>query len=174
MSKHDSEVQKVLDRLREVGSKISDLPWVYPLQEPLFGDGVSQADIASLESVIKSPLPDDFLLFQKLCGSISAMDIWNGYSLMEASHIRALIIDTRSPQVIQVADGKSTLMPVGGDGGGNMFLMSFIGSSRVSKWNHEVNTQEKLADSFTGFLERMLEDWEHFAAQDAEWKYLAG
>jgi len=174
MQECDSHIHDLLYRLRIVGNKIPDVLCVYPLEAPIFGTGISQSDIASLEAAIKAPLPKDFLAFQKLCGFISAMDIWNGYSLMEASRINALIVDAHSPPAIQVVNGQSTLIPIGGDGGGNLFLTAFADSYHISKWNHETGSQEKLADSFTEFLERMLEDWEHFVIQDSDWKYMSG
>jgi hypothetical protein len=129
----DSEIHNLIDRLQEVGSKMPKVPGVYPLEEPVFGTGVSEDDIASLESLLQAPLAEDFLLFQELCGSISAMDIWNGYDLMGACHIKALITNPDSPQVIQVKHGQSLMIPIGGDGGGNLFLMESRGCSSVSK-----------------------------------------
>ncbi len=173
MPQLELNLQILLDRLRDIGRKIPDVPCVYPLKEPTLGVGIPQSDIDFLESIIKATLPEDFVLFQKRCGFIEAMDIWNGYSLMEASHIKTLILDPHSPRVMQVTSTGS-MIPIGGDGSGNIFLMVFDGSGHISKWNHESGRQERLADTFVGFLERMLEDWQHFVVEDGHWEYMAG
>lgn len=173
MPRHDSKIQTLIERLQQVGSAVPNIPCVYPLQSPVFGDGVSEEDIVSLEAITKVPLDGDFLLFQRLCGSVSAMDIWNGYSLMEASHIKALITNIDSPQVIWVTHNQSNMLPIGGDGGGNMFLMSLADNNHVLKWNHETGAQVRLANNFAEFLERMLKDWEQFVAQDSSWNYMS-
>ncbi|HEY0075073.1 MAG TPA: SMI1/KNR4 family protein [Abditibacteriaceae bacterium] len=172
MQDYESQIKNILDRLRSTGTKIPAVPCIYQLKEPVFGTGSPQADIVSLEDAIKAPLPQDFVAFQELCGTISAMDIWNGYSIMGASHIKSLFADTQLLHVFHT-DSQSIMMPIGSDGGGNMFLMGFVGGNQILKWNHETDSQEKLADSFTEFLERMLEDWEHFVIQDANWKYMS-
>jgi hypothetical protein len=168
-----SSIQTVLALLRDTASRVPATPCTYPLQEPSFGTGVAEEDIQSLETAIKSPLPNDFLEFQRTCGSILAMDVWNGYCLMEAPHIEALYRDPYSPITGSVHD-KSPIIPIGGDGGGNMFHMATGASNEISKWNHEADTAEKVADNFTEFLQRLLEDWQHFVAQDGAWKYMAG
>ena len=168
----DANITKLIENLKAVGHKVPDVPCVYQLEEPTFGAGTSEEDITVLKSMIKVLLPEDFLLFQKVCGSISAMDVWNGYALLPISQITKLITDPISSRLIQVRNGKPTTIPIGGDGGGDMFLMLLDGSGQVVKWNHEVNAHERIADNFTNFLERILQDWEHFIAQDNDWKYL--
>jgi hypothetical protein len=77
------------------------------------------------------------------------------------------------------------VLAVAGDGGGNQFLKA-VGSEaagQVWKWNHERPVRfdgvareglTVVAGSFTAFLERVAEDWEHFVHNDRAWSYISG
>jgi len=70
------------------------------------------------------------------------------------------------------------VLPIGADGGGNLFLMDRASNAlgAVWKWDHEFQPRfdgvareglSYVAGSFVEFLERVAEDWEHFLAGDA-------
>jgi hypothetical protein len=78
-----------------------------------------------------------------------------------------------------------SLLPVAGDGGGNLFLLELGERCRVFKWNHERTSLERdvraahpsltlVAKSFAAFLARVVEDWRRFLRGDTSWDYLAG
>jgi hypothetical protein len=159
------EIEDIISDLREVGQRVPTLDSAYPLKEPIFGMGTPEAEVIALESYVQVALPEDFLLFQ---------DIWNGYHLMDATHIKAIMSDADWPLIIQSEDSPTVLMPIGGDGGGNLFLMDLKNEGHVLKWDHETGRKDLVAVGFFEFLYRVLEDWKHFTSGDGGWKYLAG
>jgi hypothetical protein len=59
---------------------------------------------------------------------------------------------------------------------------SAVARGQIWKWSHEAEVRfdgmakeglTLLALDFSGFLDRMAQDWEHFAG-DHDWKYLSG
>jgi hypothetical protein len=165
-------MEEVINRLKDLAEQIPHVPSAYPLTQPTFGDGVEQAEIAQLESGLGASLPADFKLFQQQCGRITAMDVWNGYALFDAKHIAVIMADANAPTEIRSGPHEPRL-PIGGDGGGNLFVFS-LRSQHVSKLNHETAELKVVANSFTDFLQRMREDWEHFVHDDENWRYMAG
>ena len=110
------------------------------------------------------------------------MDIHNGYELLSPS----LTIRIRDQDEIPKTIGGSPTLPVGADGGGNLFLLTLRPPHEVWKWNHETGAATNgtlplahpsltpVSFGFVAFLERVLEDWEHFVADDRQWPFLAG
>ena len=82
------------------------------------------------------------------------------------------------------ADGTIPVLPVGADGGGNVFLMQLRPPHIVLRWYHETGETgdavsashhglQPVSDSFVSFLERIREDWSHFLGPDpAAWIYI--
>lgn len=75
--------------------------------------------------------------------------------------------------------------PIGGDGGGNFFLLEATSRSDASvwKWLHELGCADdgidsesvvEMARSFSAFLERMADDWEAFVRDDRAWRFMSG
>jgi len=52
-------------------------------------------------------------------------------------------------------------------------LLSLDGD-KVWKWDHETGDLALVSLGFSSFLARIIEDWEHFLADDREWPYLSG
>jgi hypothetical protein len=179
-----SRVSDALDRLREAGAALSRLASVTPLKAPTFGPGCSTGELDELQE--RGPLPGDYVEFLSLCRRIVASDVFNGYYLYsplgrpsDTAIPRRLLIGAE-PTLQEVA-----VSAVGGDGGGNLFLMGVgpIAAGRVWKWNHEHPARSdgvtregltEVADSFATFLQRVAEDWEHFARGDRDWPYISG
>ena len=80
-----------------------------------------------------SVLPGDYRTFLQQCARVSAMDIHNGYQLLSPS----LTIRIRDQDDIPKTIGGAPALPVGADGGGNLFLLSLRPPHEVWKWNHE-------------------------------------
>ena len=165
-------MEDIINRLKDLARQIPNVPCVYQLELPTFGDGTAETQIRMLESQLTASLPPDFIFFQQRCGCISAMDIWNGYALFDASHILALMNDRNSPISIRLTEAQH-IVPIGGDGGGNLFVMS-LDEKQVFKLNHETGELKVLANAFADFLQRMCHDWEHFLAGDDKWEYMSG
>jgi hypothetical protein len=169
----DDIVSAALERLRALARRISLIEYEpnYRLAEPSFASGAASQEIAALEATLASPLPSDYRRFLILCSRIDAMDVWSGYAIHFPSQIQRILAAREVPD--QHVGQK--LVPIGSDGGGNIFFMA-LPSGNVLKWRHDVSTSPfvELASSFSGFLERMAEDWAHFIDDDREWKYMAG
>jgi hypothetical protein len=101
------------------------------------------------------------------------MEVWNGYWVGGLAQLTTNVSRGDFPATVAEENGPSGVMPVATDGGGNAFLMSLRGGT-VWKWNHETGGVRAVADNFTGFLQRVLQDWEHYLSDDDTWDYLSG
>ena len=179
-----TRVSDALDRLRVAGAALPRLRSVHPLEAPTFGPGCCTGELDELQE--RRRLPYDYVEFLSLCRRIVASDVFNGYYLYsplgrpaDSSIPRRLLVGAE-PRLQEVA-----VSAVAGDGGGNQFLMGVgsVAAGRVWKWNHERPVGldgvareglTEIADSFTAFLERVADDWEHFVRNDPAWSYISG
>jgi len=152
---------------------------------PKFGPGCCDGEVEELLGEWRIQLAE-YVEFLATCRRIEAADVYNGYFLFSPLLIvrqsdapRRLHVGTE-PNLIEV-----NVLAIGGDGGGNMFMLGTSGPllGNVWKWNHEFPVRfdgvaldgiTKLADCFAAFLERVALDWEHFVSQDTSWDYIAG
>jgi hypothetical protein len=179
-----SRVADALDRLRTVGAMVPRVASPYPLEPPTFGPGCCAGELDELQE--GSPLPPDYVEFLSLCRRIVASDVFNGYyfysplsSPGDSSIPRRLLVGAE-PRLQEVL-----VRVVAGDGGGNQFLMGVgaVSAGHVWKWNHELPARvdgvareglTEIATSFSAFLERVADDWEHFVRDDRGWPYISG
>jgi cell wall assembly regulator SMI1 len=163
-------VQTALDRLRALAARIPVIESTYPLLEPSFAPGAPPDEVDALEATLAARLPGDYRRFLLLCSRVDAMDVWNGYAVHSPAQVQRILAAR------EVADryGGEKLVPVASDGGGNLFFMT-LPSGQILKWRQLVSTSPfiEVASSFTGFLERMADDWFHFIEDDREWQYMA-
>jgi len=180
-----NQIERLLDRLKTLGAQVPGIESPYPLLEPTFQNGANPDEVAELGV---GSLPADYLEYLSRCRALSATDVFNAYFIF--SPLQVARIASGVPHVLHVTglDGLLTevhVLPIGGDGGGNMFLLEKgVGTQgRVWKWSHEYPTRFDgvasegltfLAPSFTAFLERVAEDWQHFVALDRSWHYISG
>lgn len=101
------------------------------------------------------------------------MDVFNGYALLTPDKAVAMRADPSIPQSISDDAELHACVPIGADGGGNLFLLT-LPDGRVWKWRHDRRTSVPVAESFDHVLERVVADWEHFVEGDAAWEYLSG
>jgi hypothetical protein len=161
-----SLMEEILQQLRDVAGRL-------PADErPVFGNGVSAQAIAAIESSMRATLPADYAEFLRICGEVRAMDVWNGYWIGGAALIDAKGGGNGIPAWLAGDKGPVAAVPVGTDGGGNAFLMS-VASGTIWKWNHETKDEQIVGPDFTGFLKRVLQDWEHYVSGEP-WTYLSG
>jgi hypothetical protein len=180
-----SRIEAALNRLREAAERIETLDSPYPLRKPSFGPGCCAPEIAELLGEGATRV-SEYAEYLCLCRRVDAGDVFNGYFLFSPLLV---VRQTDGPRRLHVGHGADLseveVLTVGGDGGGNLFLMSKSPneSGAVWKWNHEAEVRfdgvakdglTKVADSFGGFLERVAADWEHFAAGDRTWDYISG
>ena len=157
----------------------------YPLRQPHFGPGCCSAEIEELLGDCHERLPE-YSEYLALCRRVDATDVFNGYFLFSPVHA---VQRGEGPRLLHVGSGPDLsevrVLPIGGDGGGNLFLMGYSpnAAGAVWKWDHEYGARfdgmakdgiTKIADDFAGFLERIAEDWEHFTSGDRAWHYVSG
>lgn len=181
-----SRIEAAIARLREAARRVPLLESPYPLHGPHLGPACCEAEIEELEQVVRGSLPSEYREYLATCRRIDAEDVFCGYFLF--SPLRIVGGDGSRPRFHVKLRGQLDevwVVPVGGDGGGNLFVMGTTenASGVVWKWNHEHPVrfdgmaQEGLmqvASSFAEFLERLATDWEHFVGGDRGWAYLAG
>jgi len=178
-----TRIETLLKRMRVAGPKILDLELYYEAEAPSFEPGCHEAEIEEIEGAW--PFPPDYREFLLRCRRVDAGDIFNGYFLFSPIGVAT----TSAPRRLFVGSEphleEVRVSPIGGDAGGNMFLMGRSPNALglIWKWNHEFPprfdgvAREGLllvAQSFEEFLARVADDWEHFVAGDREWEYLSG
>ncbi len=180
-----SPVEAALHRMRAAAEQVAMVESPYPLSPPHFAAACSSAEVDELlGSAALRVRP--YVEFLNLCREVDAADVFNGYFLfspLSASrqmHGPKRLHVGEEPNLVEV-----DVLAVGGDGGGNLFVMGISANlpGRVWKWNHEHAVREDgtaidgftdIADDFEGFLDRFALDWEHFVANDADWRYISG
>jgi hypothetical protein len=100
-----------------------------------------------------------------------AMAVHNGYWIGGAETLALGVARGDFPRMISDGSTSAPAIPMGTDGGGNTFLAR-ISDSSVWRLDHETGNLEPIASSIDGFLQRVAEDWVHFAADDHEWRYI--
>ncbi len=179
-----TRVDDVLRDLRLLGAGIGDLDFGYPVEEAVFEEGATASRIDQLAAVAAQTLPPDYRYFLSRCAGFEAMDFHNGYAVHTPELAARMFRDAGTPKRVISGAGTATLLPVAGDGGGNVFLLRLGAATPVLRWNHETGGSRPevssadpglmiVADSFTAFLERVRDDWRHFLGPDPDsWTYL--
>lgn len=155
-------IESVMARLRSIADRFE--PQRGDEQPPRFDPPATARQIAGLERR-SGPIPDDLRAFLLTSAQVVAMDIRNGYWLGGR-----VTLDPR-PDDRWFGLGAPPVIAVATDGGGNSFLLS-PARDAVWFWDHETGQTRPVADSFTAFLSRVADDWEHDAADAPDWKYL--
>lgn len=180
-----TSVETALRRMRAAAERVATLDPPYPLEPPRFAAGCSPAEIDELLGDAASRVRP-YAEFLSRCRSVDAADVFNGYFLfspidvIRQAHAPRRVLIGQEPFLAEVE-----VLAVGGDGGGNLFVMgtSVNAPGRVWKWNHEhparadgtaIDAVTEVAADFVSFLERIALDWEHFVANDAEWRNISG
>jgi SMI1 / KNR4 family (SUKH-1) len=184
-----SRIRQAVERLRVAAERIPLLDAAYPLSAPRFGPGCCDGELAELDSGFNQGLPADYLEYLSLCRRIEAADVFNGYFLDSPLTVGRVQREDGVPRFLHVDSGPTMqevlVLSIGSDGGGNLFFMgtSAAGRGQIWKWSHEAEVRSDgmakdgltlLAPDFSGFLERMAQDWEHFAEDDRDWQYFSG
>ncbi|HWE94867.1 MAG TPA: SMI1/KNR4 family protein [Tepidisphaeraceae bacterium] len=162
-----NQMEGMLARLRSVSDR-------FPAEERAkFLSGASTEAIDGLQALLPVPLPNDFVTFLSVCEAVIAMNVWNGYWVGGIVNVtRSVLHPVYSTKVPDEAE-ESAVVPIAADGGGNDFLLA-LRSGQVWKRDHETGNARIVAASFTDFLGRVAEDWEHFLSGDDSWRYLSG
>ena len=175
----------MLRDLRALGAEIATYDFDYPVEEASFEPGASAARIDALGALVPEPLPTDYRYFLTQCAGFVGMDFHNGYVIHPPEEIGRLLREPGSPKRVETGDGVVALLPVGGDGGGNVFLLRLRAPYLVLRWDHEIGeardvlpaghlSLRPISDSFASLLERIRDDWRHFLGADAaSWTYLS-
>ena len=179
-----ARVDGVLRDLRLLGAEIGGLDFDYPVEEALFEDGASTSRIEQLAALVAEPLPPDYRYFLSRCAGFDAMDFHNGYAMHTPELVARMLRDASTPKRVVGGTATATLLPVAGDGVGNVFLLRLGAATPVLRWDHETGGSRPevspedpsvmiVADSFAAFLERIRDDWRHFLGPDpGSWTYI--
>ena len=179
-----TRVDDVLRDLRLLGAEIGGFDFGYPVEEAAFEEGATASRIDQLAALVAQPLPPDYRYFLSRCAGFVAMDFHNGCAVHTPELVTRLFREPGAPKRLVAATGANTLLPVAGDGGGNVFLLSLGAAGSVLRWDHEIGGSRAevspgdpgisiVADGFTAFLERIRDDWRHFLGPDPDaWEYL--
>ena len=179
-----ARVDGLLRDLWLLGAEIGGFDFGYPVEEAVFEEGASPSRIEQLAALVAEPLPPDYRYFLSRCAGFVAMDFHNGYAVHAPELVARMFRDAGAPKRVIAATAAHTLLPVAGDGGGNVFLLGLGVATFVLRWNHEtVGSHSEVAsgdpsltivaDSFAAFLERVRDDWRHYLGPDPDsWAYI--
>ena len=159
------EVIRTLARLQSIADRF--LEW----QTPRFAAPAASEAIHELERVAGTRLPGDLRAFLERLDEIVAMDIHNGYWLGGTGALTRSVLRNDFPKELKTGGSLIQALPVATDGGGNAFLVASDGGG-VWRWDHETRNTAQVATSFSKFLARVADDWEHAAADDPDWAFL--
>ena len=136
--------------------------------------------IEDFSSKMSIQLPDELKDFYLNCGGLRMADVHNAYFLMELT----TIMDADKLELPTKVSGmyNEVVIPIGSDGGGNLFVLR-IGQEKDVLYIQEPWVEDStaiiddidtrvVADSFNGFLERLLLEARAFLRNDSTWKYL--
>jgi hypothetical protein len=167
-----SAIPDSLDQLREAAEAMPR-PGCDWERRPEFLSPPTLDQLEQTKRALAVPLPDDLSNFLALCGGIQGMSVHNGYRVCGASDIVQFNShsDGWPPNVVSTASGTERVLTIALDGGGNAFLLSpRLGN--VWRWDHETGKTIRVAESFSGFLHRVAEDWAAYVEQKEGWTYL--
>jgi len=158
-------IDDALARLRDAAERLLES------ERPRFSSAASAQQIDVLETALGHRIPDDFRRLLQICDSIVAMEVHNGYWIGGSEALAEGLARGYFPRLISDGSTSTPASPIATDGGGNTFLARIVDSS-VWRLDHETGNVELVAPSIDGFLQRVTEDWVHFAADDHEWHYV--
>ena len=160
-------VAEAVSHLRAIANKFPDD------ERPKFAPPASADAIEMLARAVGAPLLPELREFLASTEEIEAVDVWNGYWIGSPRTVaRSLGRGDYYPNAVDLRAAGGLTIPFAGDGGGNGFDVALI-DGRVWRWNHETGHAREIAASFSAFLSRVAEDWEHAAAGDPAWAYLS-
>lgn len=154
-----------LARLRELAIAIPR-PGCDWEERPRFGPPGVAEQVAAFERAAGFPLSRDLQAFLATCGTVAAMSVQNGYWIGDVVNQAHALASGNYPREVS----GELAVPIGSDGGGNIFLQSRGG--RVWRWDHETGCVALVAESFADFLDRVAEDWAAYIADTPGWKFL--
>jgi len=172
----DSPLQ-LSGRLRSLAVEMEAIDLGYPSAPVAFGPPGPLPAVSEIAQELGVRLPVDYLWFITNVGGVSAADMFNGYFIHSAEVLRSTNQCPSFPTHVQHRTREQRLLCIGGDGGGNLWVIGTSEPFPVFKWDHErgesVEGLSYIADGFVALLERMAQDWRQFLSGNHEWKYLA-
>ena len=174
-----ARIDQVLLDLRALGADIANHDFGYPVEEATFERGATTSRIEAIAALIPDPLPADYEYFLSQCAGFVGMDFHNGYQVHTPEQVVRLHRESGAPKRVEIAGGVLPVLPVAGDGGGNVFLLQSRMPYTVLRWDHEVgNTRDEvlathhgfrpICDGFVTLLERIRADWSQFLGPEPE------
>jgi hypothetical protein len=160
-----NRIDDALARLRDAAERLLEC------ERPRFSGAASAQQIDALETALGHRIPNDFRKLLQVCDSIVAMNVHNGYWIGGAADLAGGVARGHFPRMISDGSTSTPATPIGTDGGGNTFLAK-IADSSVWRLDHETGIFKCITSSIDDFLQRVAEDWAHFAADDHEWDYI--
>ena len=179
-----ARIDSVLLDLRSLGAEIVNHDFGYIVESATFERGAAASRIESIAALVAEPLPLDYRYFLSRCAGFVGMDFHNGYVMHTPEEVVRLCRQPGAPKRLTTANGAVPVLPVAGDGGGNVFLLQLRPPHVVLRWDHEIGeardalpathpSLRAISDGFVSLLERIREDWRHFLGSDpTSWTYI--
>jgi len=162
----EDEIELAVVRVRVAAARI---PAAH--ERPRLSVPATGAAVAGLVAAIGGPLPGDLRRLLAFHDEIVAMNVHNGMAVGGARIIARNVTRGDAPRTASVDGADVEVIPIGSDGGGNQFLLG-LRDARVWRWDHETGATVVMAHSLGRFLERIAQDFDHWAADDRTWLFL--
>jgi hypothetical protein len=184
MADSTGRIDRVLRELRFLGAEIVNRDFGYAAEAAIFEPGAAASRIDAIAELLAEPLPVDYSYFLSQCAGFVGMDFHNGYVIHTPEEVMRRFRESWVPKRLMTAVGPAPVLPVGADGGGNVFLLQPRPRQVVLRWDHEIGGSgdavpathpclRPISDSFVSFLERIRDDWSHFLGPDrSSWTYI--
>jgi hypothetical protein len=124
---------------------------------------------------------DEMVRFYEACDGLAMMGVHVGYDIQPLEHMFCLDPEGFEPRRLK-SDLGAAIVAFGSDGGGSRFaraanggvlFLSSSGAVRQGTYDDLRAPTVLLAASFGGFLERLLQDVQHYVAGDYRWPFMA-
>ncbi|XZG69216.1 SMI1/KNR4 family protein [Chitinibacteraceae bacterium HSL-7] len=172
-------MNKLLLQLQAQGQALPELDAGYPLEAARFLPAAPADLVYRLATHTGHPLPDDYRAFLAECAGFDAMDIHNGYALHDPEQQLRYLAQGINFGSVLVKAHLTPVLPIGSNGGGDVFFL--VPDHGVWRIDHHLLVTgapplaldepqpgvRHISSSFTGYLQRMLADWQHFVDDDA-------
>ena len=157
-----TNIMELVDELRHLAAVRSDSRWSRPVT---FAPPASEDEITELEGVVVGGLPDDYKQYLRASRRMELPEISVFSPLQVARMYPALEIPQRLVTGLPDRPVEDAVIPVGGNGGGDLFLMGTRGPSFGAVWFWEHESEEPVHGSSSVGFARRAGSFSEFLAQ---------
>jgi hypothetical protein len=164
--------------------KLQGLETTFSYEKNYLLPAKSSVSIRQFKQQIGYTLPDDFVEFYQRFDEVSLPDVWNSYFVSSLEQI----LRFPTPNQLQSPEYNGRMLIFGSDAGGNSFCIFFGAETQpilylpATVWEDDLCIYQVvggkylspkwLAQNFSAFLQRVLDDTKAYIRNDSDWQYM--